>query len=618
MRYVQAITAALAMMMLAALVACSSGSSSTPPPPPAISVSVSTTATSVNVNGTLGATATVSNDSANAGVTWSCSGTCGSFNPTTTASGTATTFTAPATSGSATITATSVTDPTKSGTATISVTGAPITLADGNYVYSLAGTDSNATNTTALGFPSPYFVTGVFTVTGGAITGGEQDFVDFGAVATDFIDPAASSYLTTSDGNLQITLTTCTGIVCPGPDPVVGVAGVETINASLITATKARIVEFDAFATSSGTLELQDSTAIAASPVGGYAFGVQGIDSGGNTLAIGGVLNLDGTGALTSSSVFDQNRGGNLSANETFDTTASSVTGPDVSGRLLISLKPTDTTLPIINFAGYIVDATHIQLAEVADPSGSTTGGTALGQNAANLAVEGNSYVVSLNGFDVNGGFQIAGALTLASGNVTGSISYNDFVQQSTSVPITAGTFVADATGRITLTGVTDGNLLAPLNLQLYVDGNGNAMALTMDTTDITEGPGYQQTTGGTFGAGAYVMATTGLDGTNEIEFDAVGPIVSDGTATFTGFADLNWLSDGTAALPTANLPVDGAFTAPSGDVSTGAGNTITGLDVTTPTGADAFDYYIVDTTRVVAIETDSFQLTLGSFELVQ
>ena len=121
-------------------------------------------------------------------------------------------------------------------------------------------------------------------------------------------------------------------------------------------------------------------------------------------------------------------------------------------------------------------------------------------------------------------------------------------------MPITAGTFVADATGRITLTGVTDGDLLAPLNLQLYVDGNGNAMALTMDTTDITEGPGYQQTTGGTFGAGAYVMATTGLDGTNEIEFDAVGPIVSDGTATFTGFADLNWLSDGTGCSTDCQL----------------------------------------------------------------
>ena len=99
---------------------------------------------------------------------------------------------------------------------------------------------------------------------------------------------------------------------------------------------------------------MQDSTAIAASPSVATPLAL-GIDSGGNTLAIGGVLNLDGTGALTSSSVFDQNRGGNLSANETFDTTASSVTGPDVSGRLLISLKPTDTTLPIINFAGYIV-----------------------------------------------------------------------------------------------------------------------------------------------------------------------------------------------------------------------------------------------------------------------
>ena len=41
-------------------------------------------------------------------------------------------------------------------------------------------------------------------------------------------------------------------------------------------------------------------------------------------------------------------------------------------------------------------------------------------------------------------------------------------------------------------------------------------------------------------------------------------------------------------------------------------------LDVVTPTGADPFDYYMVDSTRIIAIEVDRNQNTLGYFELVQ
>jgi hypothetical protein len=614
-RYIQAITTALAMAMSAALVACSSGSSSTtPPPPPAITVSVSGAPATLAVNGTADVTATVANDSANAGVTWSCApaNSCGTFSAGSTASGTATTYTAPSTvpSSAVTITAASVTDPTKTGTASITITPPAIALADGNYVFSLSGSDSTV---------SPYFVSGVFTVSGGAITGGEQDFVDFGVVATDLIDATGSSFTTTAQGNLQVTLTTCTGTTCPAPDPAVGVSGVETFNATMISSTRGRIIEFDTLNTSSGTIELQDSTAIAASPAGGYAFAVQGIDGGFNSLAIGGVLSLDGTGALTSSSVFDQNRGGILSTNQTVDTTASSVTGPDASGRVLISLKPTDTTLPIVNFAGYIVDATNIRLAEVADPSGSTTGGTALGQNAANLAVDGKNYVVGLNGFDLaNGALQIAGTLNLASGNVTGNLTYNDLVVGNTAAPIT-GTFVADATGRVTLSTVTDG--VNTFNLQLYVDGNGNALSISLDTSqDILEGIGYEQTGAGSFTAGSfsgtYVMAATGADVTSEFELDAVGPVAADGVGAFNGFADLNWISTGTASIPTPGLTVSGAFTAdPSGVF---AGGTLTGLDVTAAANADAFDYYVVDTTKVIGIEADFNQLTLGYFELTQ
>ncbi len=65
---------------------------------------------------------------------------------------------------------------------------------------------------------------------------------------------------------------------------------------------------------------------------------------------------------------------------------------------------------------------------------------------------------------------------------------------------------------------------------------------------------------------------------------------------------------------------MSGAFSAPSGGVSTGTGNTITGLDVTTAANADAFDYYVVDSTRVIALDVDAnlSQLDLAFFEATQ
>ena len=70
--------------------------------------------------------------------------------------------------------------------------------------------------------------------------------------------------------------------------------------------------------------------------------------------------------------------------------------------------------------------------------------------------------------------------------------------------------------------------------MQLYVDGNGNALMLTMDSTDALAGLAFLQTTGASV-SGTYVMADTGADVTNEFELDAVGP-VSTGSGTFLGF----------------------------------------------------------------------------------
>jgi len=600
--------------MMAALVACSSGSSSstggggggTTP----ISVALTGAPATLPANGTASITATVSNDSAAKGVTWSCTpaSSCGSFNPTATASGSATVYTAPGAAGSVVVTATSVTDTTKTASATIDVTVATITLADGNYVYALSGFDANE---------NPYTLDGVFTVASGAITAGEQDFVDdTNGDLHDAINPTGSGYTTTTDGNLQLTLVTCAGSTCTAVDTAIGPGGngMETINGSMVSSTRFRLIGYDSFATSSGTLDAQNATAAATTPAGPYIFTAGGYEG----IAGGGILNFSGATVSTTGTVVDLNQAGTIELGQTISV--GSVQAPDASGRLLVQVTLTDANTTVINLVGYIVDASRVQIEAATVP----IGGTAYAQNTASLGVSGNSYVYGALGQDGIGPFQSAGVLTMgSSGTVTGAISTNDLANfQVPSAAITAGTYVADTTnvGRYTLTGVTNG--VTTFNIQLYVDGNGNALVLTADTTDELAGPAFQQTASATM-SGTYVMNDTGADVTNEFELDAVGPVTT-GTGTFSGFADLNWLNTGTSGTQTPDLTVTGAFTAPSGGVSTGTGNTITGLDVTTKTNADAFDYYVVDSTRVIAINVEGTatvlptQLDLIFFEVTQ
>ena len=207
-------------------------------------------------------TATVANDNANAGVTWSVtcgSAQCGSFSPTTTPSGTATTYTAPAAPPSpatVTVTATSVSDTTKSASASVTITAPPPVLADGNYVYHVAGEDPS----------SNYFVAGAFTVQNGVIAGGEQDMTDTNIIAQDNLVASGSS-LRLVNGNIQIVLNT--------GDTAIGVNGIETFHGTVVSNARVLISEFDTFATATGAIDQQTSTA---APAGGYAFNLGGLD----------------------------------------------------------------------------------------------------------------------------------------------------------------------------------------------------------------------------------------------------------------------------------------------------------------------------------------------------
>jgi hypothetical protein len=555
---------------------------------------------------------------------------------TTDADGNATssTFTANATAGafySVTAAVAGVTS-TAAFTLTNTTTASMGPLGVGSYVFSLSGEDGNG----------PYYVAGAFTVGAlGAITGGEQDFVDYNnADLFDQINPTGSMVTTTADGNLQITLVTCNAADCTGTDTLVGNVGTETLNGTVLplSATgKTFINEFDPSASGSGEINAQ--TSAAATPLAnGYAFVIGGEDSGGGPLAIGGVINVDSSGGISGTgSILDVSDAGTPSAGQTLGASTVTVT-PDAFGKVTFTLEPTGPTVTSeIILQGYIVDASHIRLVEgnndAFDTFGGTTGGVALSQGAntgtfSSTSVSGNTYVIGLTGLDITGALQVVGQLTAGATTVTGFVDFNDLTlaEPVSPDPVTSGTYTVASTGDVTIPAVTDTASTLPLNIQLYLDGNGNALAITLDTDeDVLGGRGYLQTGAGSFTAasfsGPYALGAGGADVTSEFEFDAVGSFSADGVGTFAGFVDINWFGPPATAT---DQPVAGTFVTTGTAASNGifSGGTITGLDVIScPTfggsgcTADTFNYYLIDATGDnIAIETDLNQLTLGYF----
>jgi hypothetical protein len=572
---------------------------STPSAP--ITVTLNTPPASLAASASAALTATVANDTANAGVTWSVtcgSAQCGSFSPTTTPSGTATTYTAPATPPSpatVTLTATSVSDTTKSASASVTITAPPPVLADGNYVYHVAGEDPS----------SNYFVAGAFTVQNGVITAGEQDMTDANIIAQDNLVASGSS-LSLVNGNIQIVLNT--------GDTAIGVNGIETFHGTVVSNARVLISEFDTFATATGSIDQQTS---AAAPAGGYAFNLGGLDGTVqlNNLVIGGILNISGASISVGNSIFDYNDGGTIGQAQTFSS--GTVGAPDSFGRVVFTLTPsTSSGVPSFSVAGYIVGTNQIQLVETNDTLGGDLGGTALGQGSNtgqfNLAgVAGGSYAFEAIGQDntATGGsniVQIAGGFGLnANGTVSGKIALNDLFFQFGS-QVTGGTYTVDPTGRVTLTATISSNSISnnpTFTFQLYLDGNGNALELGVDGLQITSGLSYLQQASSADFEGNYALNVYGFSGINqEPAWSAVGPVTVASDA-FSGYTDYSLQN----AANSASVVTPGVALSGSENSSTGL-LTLTGLNAQSAQEPSGFGYYPIDDRRVIAIELDGQQ----------
>jgi hypothetical protein len=575
-----------------------------PPPPPTGTISVAFTplppATLV-IAATASLAVTVSNDSANAGVTWSvrcASAQCGSVSPASTASGSATVYTAPAavpTPATVTITATSVSDTTQTAATTLTIVAtappaAPV-LANGTYVYHLAGQDANG----------PYFVAGAFTVSAGAITGGEQDFTDGGGIATDNLLVVGSS-LSQAGGNIQIVLNT--------GDTSIGANGVETLRGTVVSSSRVLVSEFDSSAAGSGSVDLQTGTA---APAGGYAFYVSGEDGSAfaNAIGIGGILNVGGTALSVSGSVFDLNDGGNtVLQNQSF--ASGSVTLPDSLGRVTFTLTPnTASGVPAFLLTGYIIGTNQIQLIESQpDNLNATTGGMALGQGvntgtfaSGSPSVAGASYAFGASGEDANGFLQLAGTFALnVGGSVTGTVALND-IASSFSSPISAATYTIAPTGRVTITGVTSSLIANPLTFQLYLDGNGNALELGTDTIQVSGGVAYAQGMAGPAFGGAFAVAAQGYwsSNINNPAWSAAGPITVAAGSVF-GYTDYTLQNPDASVALIPNVSLSG-----SANLATSA-LALDGLNATSLQSSGTYDYFVIDPNHAIALEVDGTQ----------
>ena len=566
-----------------------------------ITVSLSGVPTSLATGGTASITATVANDTANGGVSWSCTpaGSCGSFSSNTSASGTAVTYTAPSTAGSVTIKATSVTDDAQSASAGIAVTSSvATTLPDGNYVFSVSGTDFSTIASTN----SNYFYIGAFTVASGAITGGEQDFSD-SQYFTRAESISSGTITATPQGTLLVTLNFTDSYIA-------NAAGQVTLDASLVSSSKALLTEYDSWA--SGTGELDSQSATLAAPSGGYAFYQNG--ALGLTFSIGGVVNVDGSNSISGTgSVFDVNSSGTLYPSQTLTT--SSVTSPDAFGNVTFTLNSNSSGALII-FDGYMIDGNRMRIIEnwYADNIGFPLGGTALTQTGtgsfSSASIAGSSYVFSTTGGDANGYLDVAGVITFNADGSTigGNLSYNDLTAMNAQGgEAVTGSYSVDSsgTGRVTVNASTAS---ASFTLQFYLSGTtpGGATVISMDSGDSVAGASWQQTTSTLNAAsltGSYALALAQPIYVIPLEEqDGVGAFNSDGVSNIAGFLDVNGL------FTTGNLSPDTAFSATYATTSTNGVFTVNGAAPT------AFTSYLVDTTQGVIIENDNSALTLGYF----
>jgi hypothetical protein len=634
-----------------------------PPPPLGAAVSIAfqpAPAGSIPINATAALTAVVSNDSSNAGVDWSLlcakNANCGTLSPLHTDSGKAATYTPPPSipgnSQTVTIEAFATADHNKNLVTPVMVTGFGSNL-KGNYVLQAQGVDLN-------GGPNYQFA-GVIALDGsGGITSGEQtiNFLDTNPDISAFVSKTdaitGGSYFLGPDGRGTITIST--------NDTDIGGNGIESFTFVYLSSSHVLITQMDlvlpgvpaanapaTLVSANGTMDLQTWTSNSPALSGGYAFVVSGSDfASGSPSAIGGILNIDSlpgnpNNISGNGSVTDQTLAGTLTA---FQPLSGIISTPDPFGAVTLNLTVPGFLTPTLQFTGYIVDATHIQLIESDNPAGAggvgSTAGLAIGQGSATGTFKDNTsfsgtYVLGILGVDLAGGtpatltsvnvFQADGAGHLANGFTDTFLALNGVQPPNFSGAQISAQFGGTYSVNVNGTGRTRVffNQFVPRAVPVfqpefffYLTGNGNPpLVLNVGDTahnyaNLGIGVAYPQAAAPPFSFnGKYGVNFTQYNGA---ENDATAQITVDGTTqALSGVVDTN---QGSSSQP--DTPLTGSFGAipNSGRFAGQLTNTFFPTPGTTPTTI-AVEFYLIDSGQGFFVETDSltsFVFSLGYF----
>jgi len=579
-----------------------------PAPPASVEVKLSTPLS-----------ATVTSDPQAGGVDWSVtcgSADCGSFSAAHTASNVNSTYTAPATvptGGTVTVTAASV-DSTNGASASATITITPVASAAtlvGQYAFYFGGYDASFAN---------YAAAGSLTLDGAGGITGEEDFNDASLGATSVADTVTGTYSVGDDGRGSITLNAFTGGL---PDTNVGVAGVQTLSIAVVNNNHILIEEFDASATSRGSLDLQTASAFnVASLTGGYSFFLAG-STAGTPYVLGGVVVADGAGNFNSTDSVDQGFLGSLPI--LGDSFLGSIAGAaiDASGRGELDYGGRA-------FAIYVIGPEAFRIVDI-DATSFPVVGSAFGQGAGSGSFSAASltgtFVVDGDGQSIFGPHSLAGSVTTdGTSALAGVIDYDEagIVPPVPPAPdsIPSGSYLVAASGygsaAVTVTGNSDittfGVYVTDPALNLFDPNNasgatGGALLLELDVNAISAGVAVPQTaTSAT--AGNLAMNVNG-DAAIYGPFDIVGQVLSDGSSSFSGAGDENQLFVA-GQLPgvslTGTLAADG----------TNPGRYTGTLDINGVITPSGIVFYQVSSGDAVHIQVDPIVVGVGTSEQQQ
>jgi hypothetical protein len=442
---------------------------------------------------------------------------------------------------------------------------------NGNYAFTLSGQNAGG----------PFAVAGHFQANGGGvIVSGTEDINSPGTVGVLTNQPLTGTYTVRADGRGIATIT----------------SGTTSFNLAfvLINTSTGLVIRFQSTGTASGTLNLQDATAFNLSTLSGsFAFNVSGANNAGNPDASAGLVTLDTSGDITSG-VIDDNSNGTITANDTIPVTGLALSAP-VNGRSTLTV-PT-TSLGTLSFAVHIVDANHVVLIET--DNGFPLVGEAFRQTAATVSGSFAFTVAGASGFG-NGVFAAGGILnTDGAGNILGtSVVDVDNGGAVTANAGATGTYLVNA-GRGTATITVPG----PTTIHfVFYPSTGGLQLLGFDTTSVTSGTAFAQT-GAPFSTGSingtFGLNHSGQNGSGEV--DAIAQFSANGSGSLTGSLDLNQ-----AGLISPGLALSGNYSAAANGRGTATLNSVAGpMNIT---------FYMASNSRVVFIESDSFQISAGTF----